>query len=153
MQNVPIDLKIFLSSPYFLCHTVWISLTDSFQKEQKNINVAFSYGRLHWCGVISDGIDVYSIWQYSFPLIDQFTVSWHPIKVFFLYCLTPCRFHQNSRKVSKWMWIAVYLGRIRNKKLKDFQELFEVFLKVWGISAASLRLDFCSQLYLCCTHC
>ena len=143
MQNVPKDLKIFLSSPYFLCHTVWISLTDSFQKEQKNINVAFSYGRLYWCGVISDGIDVYSIWQYSFPLIDQFTVSWHPIKVFFLYCLTPCRFHQNSRKVSKWMWIAVYLGRIRNKKLKDFQELFEVFLKVWGISAASL---------CCCTY-
>ena len=83
MQNVPIDLKIFLSSPYFLCHTVWILWTDSFQKEQKNINVAFSYGRLHWGGVISDGIDVYSIWKYSFPLIDQFTVSWHLIKVFF----------------------------------------------------------------------
>ena len=83
MQNVPIDLEIFLSSPYFLCHTVWILLTDPFQKEQKNINVAFSYGRLHWCGVASDGIDVYSTWQHSFPLTDQFTVSWHPIKVYF----------------------------------------------------------------------
>lgn len=90
MQNVPIDLKIFLSSPYFLCHTVWISLTDSFQKEQKNINVAFSYGRLHWCGVISDGIDVYSIWQYSFPLIDQFTVSWHLLKVWGISAASLC---------------------------------------------------------------
>ena len=88
LEHVPINFEILLSSLYFPCHTVWILLTDSFQKEQKKPNVAFSHGRLPWCGVISSGvlsntIDLYSIWQCSFLPIYQFMISWHPKKVYF----------------------------------------------------------------------
>ena len=154
MQHVPINLEILLSSPFFLCHTVWILLIDSFQKEQKKPNVAFSYGKSHWCGVIfngfaSNGIDVYSVWECCFPRIYQFTISWHPKKVYFSLLTHTTHILSNLKKGFK---VDVdnslsWKDQIQ-ENIRIFIKLFEVLLKVWEILAAGLRLLNCTYAVL-----
>ena len=122
---------------------------------KKKPNVAFSYGRLPWCGVIFSGvvsnrIDVYSIWQCSFPPIYQFTISWHPKKVYFSLLTHTTHILSKLKKRFKGDVDNSLSWKDQKQKniYKDFQELFEVLLKVWEIFAAGLRLLNCTYAVL-----
>ena len=94
-------------------------------------------------------IDVYSILQCSFPPIYQFTISWHPKKVYFsLLTHTTHILSKLKKRIKGDVDNSLSWKDQKQKKYKDFQELFEVLLKVWEIFAAGLRLLNCTYAVL-----
>ena len=132
IEKVPIDLEILLSPSYFLWHTVWILMTESFLKEQKSTQYCIFLCKITVVGV-------------SFPMalmiIQDENAFFHSLinllptfqsdlyadsrlhgvqKVYFSLLTHTTQILLKLQKTLKRMWIVVHLGRIRNEKIKNF---------------------------------